>query len=227
MPSRDQTSKSRQKSKVAEWEARDKAMWDDIRGLNLNDQTYLINAEGNKVMVQTGGPEDIELRKMGYTGEGSIGKSYGGQIHFPGRSYASEGANTYEDIEGNIKPVPKNIDTVVVTPSFSGGQTAAPVTDKQVVQPAQPAQFQAQESFIPKGVTVAPVTTKRDTPTKSTYGFHKQDGQNFLTVNNDDPYWNDRVMGTGDGFSHAELKNKPKQEVDTQAIKNWLSSMFG
>ena len=107
------------------------------------------------------------------------------------------------------------IDRVVVNPSFSGGQTASPVVRKQVVPQEVP------PVFLPKGLTPKTV------PEKSTYGFHKQDGQNFLTQNENDPYWNDRIKGTGDGFSHAELKNKPKQEVDTQAIKNWLSSMFG
>jgi hypothetical protein len=85
-------------------------------------------------------------------------------------------------------------------------------------------------SFLPKGLTPKTV------PEKSTYGFHnapftRKDGttgkQTFKTQNEKDPYWDDYVKGTGDGFSHAELKNKPKQEVDTQAIKNWLSSMFG
>lgn len=231
MPSYNQTQKSQQKDAVSEWEARDNAMWENIRGLDLNDQTYLINAEGNKVMVKTGGPEDIQLRKMGYTGVGSIGKSYGGQVHFPGRSYASEGADTYVDIEGNTKPTPKNIDTVTVTPSFSGGQgttsVTAPITDRQVVElptprVVEPLPFKAPETFIPSGIKLAPEKES----TGNQYGYHQRPGQNFLTVNNNDPYWDTHKMGTGTAWSDAKLKNQPKKEVDTQAIKNWLSSLF-
>ena len=46
------------------------------------------------------------------------------------------------------------------------------------------------------------------------YGYHKREGQNFWTVNNDDPYWDTHEMGTGDAWSDAELKKAPAKELD-------------
>ena len=46
------------------------------------------------------------------------------------------------------------------------------------------------------------------------FGYHKQEGQNFWTVNNDDPYWDSHEMGTGDAWSDAELKKAPAKELD-------------
>jgi hypothetical protein len=46
------------------------------------------------------------------------------------------------------------------------------------------------------------------------FGYHKQEGQNFWTVNNDDPYWDTHEMGTGDAWSDAELKKAPAKELD-------------
>ena len=45
------------------------------------------------------------------------------------------------------------------------------------------------------------------------FGYHKQEGQNFWTVNNDDPYWDTHVMGTGDAWSDADAKEEV-QELD-------------
>ena len=45
------------------------------------------------------------------------------------------------------------------------------------------------------------------------YGYHKQEGQNFWTVNNDDPYWDTHEMGTGDAWSDADAK-EVVQEID-------------
>ena len=45
------------------------------------------------------------------------------------------------------------------------------------------------------------------------YGYHKQEGQNFWTVNNDDPYWDTHEMGTGDAWSDADAKEEV-QELD-------------
>ena len=46
------------------------------------------------------------------------------------------------------------------------------------------------------------------------YGYHKREGQNFWTVNNDDPYWDTHEMGTGDAWSDADLKKAPAKELD-------------
>ena len=46
------------------------------------------------------------------------------------------------------------------------------------------------------------------------FGYHKQEGQNFWTVNNDDPYWDSHEMGTGDAWSDAEVKKAPAKELD-------------
>jgi hypothetical protein len=46
------------------------------------------------------------------------------------------------------------------------------------------------------------------------YGYHKQEGQNFWTVNNDDAYWDTHEMGTGDAWSDAEVKKAPAKELD-------------
>jgi hypothetical protein len=46
------------------------------------------------------------------------------------------------------------------------------------------------------------------------FGYHKKEGQNFWTVNNDDPYWDTHEMGTGDAWSDAELKKAPAKELD-------------
>ena len=43
------------------------------------------------------------------------------------------------------------------------------------------------------------------------FGYHKQEGQNFWTVNNDDPYWDTHVMGTGDAWSDADVKKEVKE----------------
>jgi hypothetical protein len=45
------------------------------------------------------------------------------------------------------------------------------------------------------------------------FGYHKQEGQNFWTVNNDDAYWDTHEMGTGDAWSDADLK-EVVQELD-------------
>ena len=58
------------------------------------------------------------------------------------------------------------------------------------------------------------------------FGYHKKQGQNFWTVNNNDSYWNDRVMGTGNHWSHAD-KKAPVKELDTQAISNWAKKFLG
>ena len=46
------------------------------------------------------------------------------------------------------------------------------------------------------------------------FGYHKQKGQNFWTVNNDDAYWDTHEMGTGDAWSDAEVKKAPAKELD-------------
>jgi hypothetical protein len=51
------------------------------------------------------------------------------------------------------------------------------------------------------------------------FGFHKRQGQNFWTRNEEDPYWETHVVGTGGAWSDAEIK-KPVKEFD------WRS-MFG
>jgi len=43
------------------------------------------------------------------------------------------------------------------------------------------------------------------------FGYHKRKGQNFWTVNNDDPYWDTHVMGTGDAWSDADVKRPTKE----------------
>jgi len=43
------------------------------------------------------------------------------------------------------------------------------------------------------------------------YGYYKKKGQNFWTVNNDDPYWETHEMGTGDAWSDADLKKETKE----------------
>ena len=142
-------------------------------------------------------------------------------------SYASKGADTYEGIDGTTKQTPVNTDTVVVNPSFSGGQTATPgqvaqppVVEKQVVAP-----FRAKQEFnIPSNVEVAQQGNQ--------FGYHRKPAgpdngkQTFLTVNENDPYWDTHKKGTGDAWSNADLKAKPNKEVDTKAIKDWLGSIF-
>jgi hypothetical protein len=45
------------------------------------------------------------------------------------------------------------------------------------------------------------------------FGFHKREGQNYWTVNNDDSYWDTHVMGTGDAWNEADIKEEV-QELD-------------
>jgi hypothetical protein len=45
------------------------------------------------------------------------------------------------------------------------------------------------------------------------FGYHKREGQNFWTVNNDDSYWDTHVMGTGDAWNEADIKEEV-QELD-------------
>jgi hypothetical protein len=53
------------------------------------------------------------------------------------------------------------------------------------------------------------------------FGYHKREGQNFWTVNNDDPYWDNHEMGTGDAWSDADLKEEPLQELDID-FSSWF-----
>jgi hypothetical protein len=55
------------------------------------------------------------------------------------------------------------------------------------------------------------------------YGYHKQEGQNFWTVNNDDAYWDTHEMGTGDAWSDAEAKKAPAKELDLSAFSHWFN----
>lgn len=120
-----------------------------------------------------------------------------------------EGITIVDDGFGGTMAIKDDqVPRVGVNPSFSGGQTASPVARKQVVTQEVP------PVFLPEGLT------PKD---KSTFGFHKRDGQNFLTQNENDPYWDDRIKGTGDGFTHAELKKKPQQEIDFEAFKAFFN----
>ena len=55
-------------------------------------------------------------------------------------------------------------------------------------------------------------------PEGNQFGYHQRPGQNFMTVNNDDPYWDTHEMGTGDAWSDADTKTV-RQEVDWS---NWF-----
>jgi len=46
------------------------------------------------------------------------------------------------------------------------------------------------------------------------FGYHKQEGQNFWTVDNDDPYWDTHEIGTGDAFTDSELKGEEMPELE-------------
>ena len=53
---------------------------------------------------------------------------------------------------------------------------------------------------------------KKEEPVSSNqFGYHKRPGQNFWTVNNDDPYWDTHVMGTGTAWSDADIKKEVKE----------------
>ncbi len=54
----------------------------------------------------------------------------------------------------------------------------------------------------------------REEPRGNQFGYHKKEGQNFWTVNNDDSYWDTHVMGTGDAWSDADVKKAPAKELD-------------
>jgi hypothetical protein len=49
--------------------------------------------------------------------------------------------------------------------------------------------------------------------TGNQFGYHKEPGQNFWDVDDTDPYWDTHVMGTGDAWSDADLK-EVVQELD-------------
>ena len=65
----------------------------------------------------------------------------------------------------------------------------------------------------PKGIE-----QPEEAPEGNQFGYHQRPGQNFMTVNNDDAYWDTHEMGTGDAWSDADVK-KVQQEVDWS---NWF-----
>jgi len=65
----------------------------------------------------------------------------------------------------------------------------------------------------PKGIE-----QPEEAPEGNQFGYHQRPGQNFMTVNNDDPYWDTHEMGTGDAWSDADTKTV-QQEVDWS---NWF-----
>jgi hypothetical protein len=64
----------------------------------------------------------------------------------------------------------------------------------------------ADDGVIYDDPKLAPIDTEGNQ-----FGYHKQEGQNFWTVNNDDPYWDTHVMGTGDAWSDADAKKEVKE----------------
>ena len=46
------------------------------------------------------------------------------------------------------------------------------------------------------------------------FGYHKREGQNFWTVDNDDSYWDTHDIEGSSAFEEAPLKQKPTQELD-------------
>jgi hypothetical protein len=55
------------------------------------------------------------------------------------------------------------------------------------------------------------------------FGYHKRPGQNFWTINNDDPYWDTHDMEGSSAFEEAPLKQQPQQELDWSYFKNLLN----
>ena len=46
------------------------------------------------------------------------------------------------------------------------------------------------------------------------FGYHKKEGQNFWTVDNDDPYWDTHDIEGSSAFEETPLKQQPQQELD-------------
>jgi len=46
------------------------------------------------------------------------------------------------------------------------------------------------------------------------FGYHKREGQNFWTVDNDDSYWDTHDIEGSSAFEGAPLKQQPQQELD-------------
>ena len=46
------------------------------------------------------------------------------------------------------------------------------------------------------------------------FGYHKREGQNFWTVDNDDSYWDTHDIEGSSAFEEAPLKQQPQQELD-------------
>ena len=153
-----------------------------------------------------------------------------------GGSYASDGADTYTDgLTGKQKPVPTNVDTFVATgQTYSGDKGNASgiyqgqpiVVDKKVVTQQAPTMQQA-PTIQKAAPEVIPVVKPNwgDNP-----GFHKREGQNFWTVDNDSGFWqtpegtakSKEVWGSVPGW----VRQEPKKELDVQAFKNLFSSWF-
>ena len=147
-----------------------------------------------------------------------------------GGSYVTGGADTYEDgLTGEQKPVPTNVDTFVATgQTYSGDvgnasgvyQGQPIVVDKKVVTQQAPIVQKAEPEIIP---VVKP--NWGDNP-----GFHKREGQNFWTVDNESGFWqtpegtnkSKEVWGSVPGW----VRQEPKKELDVQAFKNLFSSWF-
>lgn len=112
----------------------------------------------------------------------------------------------YNDMAGNPVSIKETaIPSFEVTPSYSGGQNVVSVPP--VVSPLG-------ENYKNYDAYEAP---RDEHP-----GWHKRPGQNFWTVDDDSPYWDTHVKGTGSAFEGSDLKGEPTPEFDS---KFW-SSLF-
>ena len=123
-------------------------------------------------------------------------------------SIANKTADRYKSMADKVKK-----DNAVKTGTVAGAATAIGLSGNR----NENGDFEKVDLYQPQGIE-QPEEQPESKSEGNQFGYHKKEGQNFMTVNNDDAYWDTHEMGTGDAWSDADVK-KVQQEVDWS---NWF-----
>ena len=122
-------------------------------------------------------------------------------------SIANKTADRYKSMADKVKK-----DNAVKTGTVAGAATAIGLSGNR----NENGDFEKVDLYQPQGIEQPeekPETAPEVKSEGNQFGYHKKEGSNFLTVNNDDPYWDTHEMGTGDAWSDADTKKETK-EID-------------
>lgn len=198
-------------------------------GTTLSETDSTDTFTKNGVTIDTSG--DIDATLLGMVGPGGKAKAIKGMLSGAKNLMSTKGGKASDLL---MKPpgIGKEAAKKVTKPAQAASEKAM---QKQLVKAAIPAAtaiglsgnrnkdgdfVSALNEDTPREVIdlgqpdgVEPLPDTEETMGNQ-YGYHKKKGQNFWTVNNDDPYWDTHEMGTGDAWTEAELKKAPAKELD-------------